>query len=257
MAGGRIWTIQEDEILKQMIGQYALERIAKKLNRTTNAVYTRLQVKRNAHLKSHTGLYTINDIAKATSIDWKSIKKHIDKGDLKTTRKKLHKKLFYMIAGKDFWKWAENNEKLLNFKNIKKNAIIPEPEWAEEKRKEETKPIKKQKPWTKEEEQQLIRFVKAGFNYQEISEKLNRNYGGITHKISRLNINPRILIKWTDEEVKFILDNENKLSDKEIAWELGREEVHVRWKRQHLKNKGEYHGRKKLIQNKVQTVSSL
>ena len=50
---------------------------------------------------------------------------------------------------------------------------------------------------------------------------------------------------WTQEEMDMLLEFEKKgLSDKEIAYELGREKEHITQKRKFMRDNGKYHGYK-------------
>ena len=97
--------------------------------------------------------------------------------------------------------------------------------------------------WTPEEDKQLIRLFDRGLSYEEICKEMNRNYSGITHRLSRLKKNLKVSLRWTEEEVNMMYELEAKgLTDREIAYELGREQMHISNKRMRLRKQGMYRG---------------
>jgi len=131
---------------------------------------------------------------------------------------------------------------LINFAKLEPFDLLPQPEWVELERRRDARkiPRRQQKPWTPEEDEQLIALMKWGYGNKEIAERLDRSEKAVQRRISRLrakNIIPKkkIVIRWTDEEVRIMQEMEQQgYSDEEIAYELGREVDHIRDKRRRM-----------------------
>ncbi len=84
----------------------------------------------------------------------------------------------------------------------------------------------KDKPWTKEEDNFLIK--NNHLHRKELAEKLKRTESSVQNRCRMLNLKrTRVLINetqtpWTEEELKFLKDNYYKYSRKELAKKLGR-----------------------------------
>lgn len=254
MAGGRLWTPEEEQFLQENVGKFSLSVIAKRLGRTVEAVETRLHRLGIGETKFMSGCLTANELARVIKIDHHSvvnwIKKHGLPAKQKITRVKAR---YYLIDPKDFWKWAEENKDKVPFARIEPNSLPPEPDWVKAEREREwmENPRRQQEKWTSEEDERLEQLIKMGYSYREIGRILGRSeiaVGKRIHRLRRMNkskVSRKILIPWTDEEIRMILELEKQgLSDEEIAEELGRERGHVTWKRMHLRRKGLYKGRK-------------
>ena len=240
------WTPEEDDYLRENVGKKRLEVIGRHLKRSGKAVQSRLVYLGISHTTFATGMFTANAIAKALNIDNHAILRWIDKNGLKAIRKTVCFDASYnYIKPKDFWEWAEVNKELIDFSKIKKNGIPPEPSWVDVERKNaiKNKPKKHKMKWTAEEDKQLIRLFDRGLSYEEICKEMNRNYSGITHRLSRLKKNLKVSLRWTEEEVNMMYELEAKgLTDREIAYELGRERMHISNKRMRLRKQGMYRG---------------
>lgn len=126
-------------------------------------------------------------------------------------------------------------------------ALGSEPDWLKEKRKNDIEtPNRNNQVWTDEETSLLLSYYKTGLDYKHISKSMNRTEGSIKRKIDRIRATgelskKRILVPWTKEEDEIIckMDSQNK-TDEEIAWELGREKIHVQYRRAALIEKEEY-----------------
>ena len=242
------WTPEEDDYLRENVGKKRLELIGKHLKRSGRAVQDRLVHLGMSHTTFATGMFTAAAIANALNTDSHVPLRWINKYGLKAIRKTVcFEASYWFIKPKDFWDWAEAHKELINFAKIKKNGIPPEPAWVDVERENAIKniPKKHKMKWTPEEDKQLIRLFDRGLSYEEICKEMNRNYSGITHRLSRLKKNLKINLKWTEEEINIMYNLEAKgFTDKEIAYELGREACHISDKRRRLREKGIYKGHK-------------
>lgn len=244
MAGGRLWTTEEDHYLEDKVGKLKLETIAKHLNRTVNAVSCRIERLGISNTKLESGKITGAELAYACGVDPHTVYDYwIPKKGLPARRKTTNLKAkFWLIDIKEFWDWAEQNKGIIDFTRIDEYSLLPHPEWVELEQQRDYKKIPKRKrvAWTDKEEQQVIRMVGDSYSKQAIAEKLNRSEMAIQRKISKLrqeNKIPfeKINLRWTDEELKIMLDLENQgFADEVIAEELGREPYHIRDKRRRM-----------------------
>lgn len=183
----REWTKEEFEILYKNVGRKNVPAIAKEINRKATAVYYMMDKIGLTNIKDCTYKITLNQLAKIIKIDNRAIKRWIDTGLLKAKYKAL---LFtgkcYFIDINDFWKFAEKNKSLLNFKKIERKALIPEPNWLDDAVKNETKRKKHRDIWTNEEDIQLQALFYKLLSYDEIARIMNRTYSSIAHRINRL-----------------------------------------------------------------------
>lgn len=257
MAGGRFWTEEEDEFLKERVGKVSFSALAKNLNRTVIAVESRTEKLGISSTKFESGRLTANELANALGVDSHAVYRWIKKDDLKATYKSTRKEAkFYLIEVNDFWNWTERNKDKLNFFRIDPLALLPEPDWVEKERKKDYHaiPKKARTKWTQADDERLISLLKGNYSMQEISVHMNRTEKAIQRRISRLRewgIIPKkkICLRWTEREIQMFLELESQgLSDAEIAYELGREEDHIVDKRVRMRRAGLYKkGRKKRV----------
>lgn len=258
MAGGRLWTKEEDDFLRENVGKLRLQTLAEKLGRTVEAVDCRLCRLGIAHTKAMTGRLTANELANLVGMEQKAVLRWIRNHGLPAKRKapKLSQ-IYHLISPEDFWKWAERNKERIDFSRIKPDSIPPEPEWVEEEREKDrrTIPKRRREPWTPEEEGKMQQMIALGYSYAEIAEELGRTYSGVAHRINKIQGSgkakvPRrkIAIPWTDEEVQLMLELERKgYDDESIAYSLGREKSHIVYKRSWMREKGLYRRKRKEI----------
>lgn len=231
-----------------------IETIAKNLGRTVGAVENRLERLGLSNTKLESGKITAAELARYCGVDHHVvIRTWIPKKGLPAVKRATrHKRKYWLINVKEFWRWAEKNKDLIDFARIDTHVLLPQPEWVELERKRDYKkiPRKHLRKWTKKEDEQLIRLFKAGYTKKEIGQILERSETAVDRRIARLKVAgkipyEKINISWTDEEVEMLIELEKKgLLDKEIAYELGREVDHIRDKRRRM-------GRKKLKVNVI------
>ena len=256
MAGGRLWTKEEDLYLEDNVGTLKLQTLAKRLGRTLPAVESRILFLGIANTKLMSGRVTANELASALKIDSHAVKRWIQNHGLKAVNKATRTEAkFHLIDINDFWRWAEANKEKINFSKIETDILAPEPNWVNEQRKIDSIeiPKKHRKPWDEKETQRLIELFNQGCCLEEIAQILNRTEKGIQRKISRLKEQrllpyDKILLPWKHNELQLMLELEKQgLEDSEIAIELGRTEKQISWKRLHLRKNGLYKGYKKRV----------
>jgi hypothetical protein len=85
---------------------------------------------------------------------------------------------------------------------------------------------KRFKKWTDNDEQILKKEYKKGTDVAEISKKLNKSSGSIKAKAHDLKIT-HIENRFTKEQIKYIIENKNKLTYKEIGEKLNKTEANL------------------------------
>ena len=253
MAGGRIWTKEEDEYILENAGKVSSKRMAFNLDRTKVAVDCRMYRLGVSDIRVATGMISANQLSGIVQVDSKTVYQWIDEYGLKATHKRIRDKgRYFLIEPTDFWKWAEQNKKRINFSKIAPKALLPEPDWFEEQRKKDYYdiPRRRRAVWSKQEEAKLMDLFNLKYSIREIAADLGRSEHAIQRKISKLRTvgqMPKrcIQIRWTDQEIAMMLGLEEQgLSDKEIAYELGRETDHIVQKRMLMRKRGQYQGYK-------------
>lgn len=218
MGRERNWTPEEDAYLEDKWGVISVGGIAKKLNRSENAVVVRSQ---------HMGLGAFLDAG--DYVTWNQL--HIALGlELSSSGYKmtswvknrgfpLHSKRvkgssFKVVYLEEFWEWAEQNQAFIDLSKMEPYALGVEPDWVAGKRRtdKERRHQYKTSPWTKAEDEHLIRLVrKQQYGYRELSRMIRRTEGAIQRRLSDLGIKDRPLKadnnqKWTDEEYRLLGD---------------------------------------------------
>lgn len=205
------WSQSEYDYLMDNWGKKSLGSIAKKLNRSSNAI--KIKVDRlglGAFLDS--GDYvTFNELVQAfgrknsstyMATSW------IKNRNFPVKYKRVGKCSFKVVYLNDFWKWAEQNRTFIDFSRFEENTLGIEPAWVREQRRaDQLKNMQvKKTPWTPAEDSELKRLLKTyRYSYSELSGKLCRTCGAIQRRICDLKLKERPIkvdnhIKWTQLE---------------------------------------------------------
>lgn len=253
---GKHWTTEEEDFLKEKVGTLSFHALAKRLGRSVDTIEVRIRRLGLDNTKLLSGKLTANELATALNIDNHTIYRWIDNHGLKAVRKVTRQSAkFNLISVEDFWKWAKQNKEKINFYKIDPLLLLPEPEWVKEERKRDYHHIPKRQAakWTEYEDKRMLEMVKGGYTQKEIGQALGRSENSVQRRLSRLREwrktpMTKVHLRWSKAELDMMLDLEKQgLSDEEIAFELGREAIHIRDKRRCLRRKGEYAGRKTQI----------
>lgn len=181
---------EDIQLIKDQLGSHSLTTIAKRLNRSIGALEVKITRMGLSHTKSHTGMLTAGELAKILKVDRNTVMQWILNHELDSHQRiTRNKKRFTFINMDDFWAWADNNRKKIDFSRLEPNALPPEPDWLAEERKVE-KQITNYKAWTKQEEKLLLEFHCCGKTLCEIAAILGRTRDSIRKKIKRLTENP-------------------------------------------------------------------
>lgn len=251
MAHCKGWSQEDVDYLEAHFGKCHVSKIAKHLERTEKAVVGKAR-KLGLNIQTAGGYITREDLVRSFKTNRHVVNSWFEKG-LKCRNLKIVKKNYYFIDIADFWKWAKDNIELIDFSNLERNVLIPEPKWLDEACKNSYKTAVKRnfKPWSNVEEQYLVSRRKQGDSFRDIATELERTQRAVVARYAKLverglAQRKRHLIYWTEKEVEmFLVMDKQGLQDKEIAEELGRETTDIKYKRKHLRMQGLYQGRKK------------
>ncbi|RFU66578.1 helix-turn-helix domain-containing protein [Peribacillus glennii] len=179
------WTEAEITFMKENVGIVKLSTIARQLERTEQALLSKMKRIGISNTKAQTGYLTTCELAKVLKVDPATVRGWISRHGLSCTKKATRMtKKFYLIHPEDFWKWAEVNRKKLDFSKIEYQSIIPEPSWVALERKKE-KPVN-YKAWSVKEEKKLLMMFSEGYSAKEVAGRLNRSIVSVQRKYGRL-----------------------------------------------------------------------
>lgn len=211
MGQGRNWTKEEEAYLLEKWGTVSVKHMAKKLNRSENAIIVRKQRLGLGAFLEHGEYVTWNQLHIALGIgtvDSYKMTSWVENRGFPLHIQRVNKNTFRIVYLDEWWEWAEKNRDLLDFSKFEENMLGEEPEWVKVKRKHDV--ARKQKyittPWTKAEDSKLIHLVKKQqYSYSELSAMLRRTNGAIQRRLCDLGISDRPVkadnhVRWTDEE---------------------------------------------------------
>lgn len=190
-----MWEEDEITILEESAGFQSIESIARKLNRTPNAVRSKLNRLGITSIRELDGSMSLMQLAQALGVSRSVVERWIEEKNLPAMKKnyyyyKRNKVKHYSIYPDEFWEWAENHKDEINFAKIKRHTILPEPDWFEEERiKDLSKPKNANKNWTPSEDEQLLFLYKAGRSYSYIANHFGRSVRSVQARIGRLRKN--------------------------------------------------------------------
>lgn len=234
MAGGRIWTAEEDDYLSEAWGYVSMPTICKKLNRTKTAVRIR---KNRLGLVAYynSGEYvTLNQLMLAIrGVEASSctVTSYVKNRGMPVFTKKIDKKRVRCIRLADFWKWAEQHRTFIDFAKFEPLALGPEPAWVEEKRAHDrTANANKYAKWTSTEDARLKALLALHkYTVADMSKLLARGEHAIIHRIEKLKIKDRPVCKdphegrWTEQHNNILVAGiKSGASYEEIGQKIGK-----------------------------------
>ena len=217
------WTPEEIDYLMENWGRTSIPHMAKKLDRSVNAVI--LKAKKQGlgafldggELVSFAQL--VQAIGKSGSYSW--YRQKWARYGFPFRQKKVINNSFIMVDIREFWKWAEQHKDILNFSDFEEYALGKEPAWVNEKRRQDCRKRRREaREWTPEEDSRLRGMLKAHrYSLDEIAEALNRREGAIRRRIDTLGMKERPVRNpgkwWTQEEIETM----QRLHAEGMAWE--------------------------------------
>lgn len=238
---GKSWSKEEIDYLEEKYGLTSIPTIAKKLGRTEQAIIIKAKRLGLGGVLDATELLNSSQLAIALNVDKSTTIRWIKEKGLKASFRKIGlKRRFYLISLENFWKWAEENHKIINWLKFQEGALGKEPLWAKEVRKNFKIEKNATKRWTEKEDSFLKMYWKEGKSCKEIAKILHRTPVAIKKRTTKLNLEKRnIQIPWKPIEVQTLIEMKlNGALDVEIAEELGRGVECIAWKRKELVKEG-------------------
>lgn len=245
---GRRWTNEEITFLEDNYGKLSLDKIAKKLNRTTYAVVMKRDKMKMGPIRESCDYLTFNYVTKVLcGLTNTHSRKFLLNIGCPAKKKKFITKQLLIVNQKALWKWLEENRNKLNFRYMNPGDLgYPEPAWADIKRSSDKNVFKQRnrinKNWTSHEDRQLIFLVEQyKFNAYEIAKMLNRTERAVQKRLFDIGIKARPIkceaVLYTKEDEEMIIDMYNKGYRKEdIAKKLNRTERSISAKLWRMKN---------------------
>lgn len=219
--GKRIWTPEDENYLAEKWGYASVLAIAKKLNRTENAVVVRAQRLGLGAVLMAGGYVTLNQLlATVTGRERGNTyqrKSWVENRGLPVHRKKVNRCSFSVVYLEEFWEWAEHNRSFLDFSKMEPLALGWEPSWVAEQRKKDYRAcaLQRKDPWTAAEDSRLKMLLSQHrYTWAELSEMLYRTTGAIQHRCRDLGIKNRPVkadnhgksAMWTDNDYAVLAD---------------------------------------------------
>ena len=166
----RPWTKDDEELLKELWGEYPIEYISKKLKRSESSIKNRVHILNlGSNISNFYEGIILSDLMKILNINRNKLYDWILLG-LKIKNKKISSNYSYQyITQEDLLEFLENNQDLWDSKPLEKYIFGKEPEWLIEKRKRDMQINNFKSPNISIKKQQLI--LKNNYNYEKNNDK--------------------------------------------------------------------------------------
>lgn len=208
----RNWSHKDESYLEEKWGTISVKGIAKKLNRTENAVVLKSQRMGLGAFLDAGDYITWNQLQTAlgfgkSSSGYKMIS-WVKNRDFPIHTKRIRSNSFKIVFLNEFWVWAEKNQTFLDFSRFEPFALGEEPGWVQGKRRHDCEERRRIKTiaWSAAEDDKLIRLVKKQqYGVQELSKLMGRTEGAIQrrlidHKVKDRPVKADNNVKWTADE---------------------------------------------------------
>lgn len=216
MAGGRLWTPEEETYLMEKWGQVSIPTIAKHLSRTVHSIKVRASRLRLGPALMGGDYVTFNQLMLALTGGAKSYsyqkESWIKKRGLPVHAKKVVENSFLVVYLDEFWAWAEQHRSFIDFSKMESLALGAEPDWVAQQRRIDAVSYANQRkdPWTQEEDQRLAYLLKQHkYTYAEVSRELRRSAGAIVNWVWKIRTKLTIwaIRKYNPEGVTYDPDH--------------------------------------------------
>lgn len=171
------WSQKEERYVERYYLKQPMSVTAKYLGRSVSSVQHKALKMGLNHYASGINAKTL---AKCFSVDVSVVLRWIKKFDLPCRKVVCSNQTRYVIDEIAFWKWAKNNQSIINWKKYQRNSILPEPDWVAKAIKEYEYPNSRKK-YTEFELNQIKCMLRKGFSYANIAMELGRSCEAIKH----------------------------------------------------------------------------
>lgn len=193
----RHWTAEEESLLAEIWGVCGIPALAKKLNRSQQAIKIRASRLHLGPLLMGGDYVTLNQLVTAFnrtgSYSYKMIS-WVENRGLPVHNKRVQQNTFRVVYLKEFWTWAEKNRSFLDFSKLEPLAFGEEPAWVAEQRKRDFKAcsLQRKDPWTPAEDAKLRMLLEQyKYTYEQMSDMLRRSPGAIQRRCADLGLKAR------------------------------------------------------------------
>lgn len=196
------WTKEDENYLEEYWGVFSIKSLSKKLERSEIAILLKANKLSLGEQVIANGQYlTTKDISEILNISVRTIYDYMNKNFFIYKKFIIKKKTRYRITTQSFMEFLENHKDKwsskyadmqviesyfsgYSIKNNKVEILDTIPIWLQQKKYDDFKiKVLKYKKWTKEEINLLNSMIQLGYNYDEISEKINRTTSSIKSKV--------------------------------------------------------------------------
>ena len=158
-----------------MTEKYPLATVARKLNRSENAVFIKQQRLGIGGLRANTDMLTRNTLSRILGIENRTVQRWERRG-LKSVRKKP----YVMYRQQDIIRYMRDHPEDWNAARITDDSLFMGYDWYKEKRKND-KPNRYN--WTAAEVSQMRLLRHKGYSIREIAEAMNRSESSVKYKL--------------------------------------------------------------------------
>jgi len=237
----RNWTQEEVDYLQDKWGVVSTKGIAKNLARSIESV--KLKAGRIGLTDARFSIdgITISQLMQALKKDFRKAERWIEQMNFPVKRKVWCKTATVRyVKYEDFWGWAEENKREIDWAKVERNILGSEPAWVDKwRRKDYYNKVTKRNhndPWTVEEDAKLVKLLNAfKYTYVDIYKMLDRSEAAIKRRIFDLGLKQRPVRRkarhWSEEETKTLTAMFGEGYDlHEIGEKVGRTALAVRGK---------------------------
>lgn len=172
------WTQREENYLLSKYSSQPTIITARQLNRSIHAVRSKAK-------RMNIGIYNENiyatTIAKCFHTQVSVVTQWINKKGLRCKKLNKGNDQKYIIEVEDFWKWAKEHKKLINWSRYEPKSLLPEPEWLEGVVKEYDTPNSRRRFTEKEIAAIRKMIIKDRLSYKEIARRVGRTVDSINN----------------------------------------------------------------------------
>ncbi|HEM5896487.1 TPA: helix-turn-helix domain-containing protein [Streptococcus suis] len=171
---GRRWTAEEIAYLEKKCDRIPLKNIAKRLKRSTFSVRSKMQ-RLDLTIQSTEDFVSLMEFCEWVDVTPSKVRYWIRAKDFPA--RKRGKDMKFQIE--DFWKWAEQNKKYIDWDRFPRYVFLPEPAWLDEQ-----KSLKERyRKWTAAEDKRLAVCLANRYSYNELVAEFGRSKGAIRRRI--------------------------------------------------------------------------
>ena len=177
---GKKWTKEEEEMLMDNWGKLSIETIAKRINRTADAVELK---GRRLQLGRQMTAYSSTEVANILGISHRTIYNYMSTGIIEAKKDKTKMKR-YVSTEAQIRKFMREHQDLWDTRKININLYSRKPKWYLEKEKaDKEKNIKNMQRWGELEEKIVVDRYRRGYTYEEIALEVGRTSSAVYKKL--------------------------------------------------------------------------